>query len=344
MADAVTLTRAMYRRRTALRARTVRDVRARWAQVDPDAITASWASHLTAALATVANAQQLAARDAQDATTAVLAAQGLDDDPAGLVDPRAFAGVASDGRDLATLLAYPTVRARHEIGRGMPVREALARGGRLLELAAATQVSDAGRLAQGVATAARRDVGGYYRYLSLPSCERCAILAGKWFRWNAGFQRHPRCDCSHLPAANHSLDDDPRLFSPERAFEAGQVRGLTAAEAQAVRDGASMTMVVNARRGARGLFTAEATTRRSYASAVRRRIAEQRGEALEETALRVGRRGAVANYVERRVALRPTPEAIYRYATSRDDAIRLLYANGYIVGDIRAVAARGAAA
>src|SRR5690348_18342012 len=36
--------------------------------------------------------------------------------------------------------------------------------------------------------------------LNPPSCQRCAILAGRWYRWSQGFLRHPRCDCVNLPA------------------------------------------------------------------------------------------------------------------------------------------------
>ena len=34
---------------------------------------------------------------------------------------------------------------------------------------------------------------GYVRYEPAPYCQRCAVLVGKWFKANTGFQRHPRC-------------------------------------------------------------------------------------------------------------------------------------------------------
>lgn len=35
---------------------------------------------------------------------------------------------------------------------------------------------------------------GYVRMLTPPSsCDRCVILAGRWYRWNQGFERHPMC-------------------------------------------------------------------------------------------------------------------------------------------------------
>ncbi|MBK6887020.1 MAG: hypothetical protein IPH03_11745 [Tetrasphaera sp.] len=44
------------------------------------------------------------------------------------------------------------------------------------------------------------DMAGYIRVLSPPSCDRCSVLGGKWFKWNTGFARHPGCDCKHVPA------------------------------------------------------------------------------------------------------------------------------------------------
>ena len=57
-----------------------------------------------------------------------------------------------------------------------------------------------------------------------------------------------------------------------------------------------------------------------------------------ETATSAGRRGYVKNYVVRRTGPRPTPEAIYKFASSREEAVRLLAANGYIVADLSKVA------
>src|SRR5690606_23965723 len=33
----------------------------------------------------------------------------------------------------------------------------------------------------------------YVRMLTPPSCSRCTVLAGRWYRKNAGFARHPGC-------------------------------------------------------------------------------------------------------------------------------------------------------
>jgi hypothetical protein len=134
------------------------------------------------------------------------------------------------------------------------------------------------------------------------TCDRCLILAGRVYRWNAGFQRHPRCDCRHIPATEDVAGD--LTTDPKAAFEAmpaaEQERVFGKAGAEAIRDGADMARVVNARRGmytAGGrLFTREATTRRG-----------------------TGRR------------VRLMPEQIYREAEgNRGEAIRLLRLHGYI--------------
>ena len=38
-----------------------------------------------------------------------------------------------------------------------------------------------------------RPVGGYVRMVQAGACSRCVVLAGKWYRKNQGFQRHPGC-------------------------------------------------------------------------------------------------------------------------------------------------------
>jgi hypothetical protein len=281
----------------------------------------------------VAAGQLAAATDAGTYLRDVLPAVDLPDAPVAAVDPAAFVGVASDGRPLGSLLFEPVVRAK-EAGGGVA---GLAAGGEQLRMIVLTQLADAAREAVGVGIAARPAVGGYVRMLTPPSCGRCAILAGKWFRWNAGFARHPRCDCRHIPAAENRAGDfrtDPRA-----AIESGNVHGLSKASLKAISDGADPGQIVNAYRGMataqvagqQVAVTTEGTTRRGYASYVRRAIDEQRGTQTPETARQVGRRGRVANSVERRIRPRLMPSEIYRQATDRADAVRLLTANGYLL-------------
>lgn len=70
---------------------------------------------------------------------------------------------------------------------------------RQFSLIVSSLVNDAGRSAMGAWVASRRTETGYIRTLTPPSCSRCAILAGRWYRWSDGFQRHPGCDCEMVP-------------------------------------------------------------------------------------------------------------------------------------------------
>src|SRR5690606_30758410 len=104
-----------------------------------------------------------------------------------------------------------------------------------------------------------------------------------------------RCDCVHIPSRESVAGDI--TTSPRRIFEsmdeAEQDRVFGKAGAQAIRDGADIARVVNARRGmytAGGLrLTREATTRRGIGRPVRlmpeeiyRQANGNRGEALRK--------------------------------------------------------------
>lgn len=233
------------------------------------------------ALTVVTLYQRATAADAVVSVAEMLAEQNIDAPLEGRVNTDRLAGVASDGRPLGSLLEQ-------------------AQDEHAFDLIVATQLQDAARVAAGVSITGRPGVFGYTRMLNPPSCARCVILAGKWFGWNAGFARHPLCDCRHVPAAesNHELRTDPKL-----AFNAGQVRGLTQAETKAITEGADMSQVVNARRSiymdpAGRKFTRESTTKRGVATGLQR----------------------------------PTPETIYQLAgDDRGAAIRSLQKFGYLI-------------
>lgn len=212
-----------------------------------------------------------------------------------------------------------------------------------------TLVSDAGRSAMGVYTASRATEVGSIRVLTPPSCARCAILAGRWYRWSEGFDRHPQCDCQMLPANRGAA-----LWDPHQAYERGEIgsyrtmpdgskrfeQGLTKAQRQAVEDGADISQVVNAQKGLQTVnfagrrvqVTTEGTTSRGLAFS---RLAERGGTRQVDAgfATRVTRTGRETRAVTQTVARAPrlSPEAIYRVSDgNRDTAIRLLRANGYI--------------
>lgn len=216
--------------------------------------------------------QMLAATLAVRTSAAVLAEQGVDTDGPRVITPAFTAG-------LTTL-------------------EELVDGANATSLVLLTQVlvGDAGKSAGGVYTASRPQQLGYVRYLVGTSCERCAILAGRWYRWSDGFLRHPFCDCVHLPA-NRSASEE-LAADPMTAFEEGRITGLSKAQTAAIRDGADISQVVNARRGMR--------------------------------MVNFGGRRVQTTTTNARGRVRLTPESIYRLSRDRSEAIGLLRVYGYI--------------
>jgi hypothetical protein len=270
-----------------------------WGRLDPRRLD-DWSP--SALMVALAGAQLAAARQADQYVAAALEEQGITIAAEGAVVARGFAGRASDGRRLDTLLQRPVVAAKLAIAKGATIPRAMATGQATLGMILRTQVADAGRVADGVAIAARPKTG-YVRMLVGKTCPRCTILAGKFYRYSQGFQRHPRCDCFHLPAQGSAARDlvtDPKdVFNSLARDE--QDRSYGKAGAQAIRDGADMNQVVNARRGMTAAgTTAEGTTRRGLAN---RPLS--------------GRE-------------RLMPERIYQVASDRDEVLSLLRRHGYL--------------
>lgn len=185
--------RRHYRWRRKLIRAVAEEARRAWRRVDPGDIAGSWRAEIGRLLLVVSGAQLAAAQAADDYLDAVLAEQDIDPAASGRVAASMLAGVASDGRDLDGLLYQPAVTSLVAIRDGVPVARALAGGYATLDMIARTQVADAGRAADQVALAARREAGGYVRMVVGHTCSRCLILAGRWYAYNAGFRRHPRC-------------------------------------------------------------------------------------------------------------------------------------------------------
>jgi hypothetical protein len=183
------------------------------------------APNALALAATVVTHQAAQARMSEQAVADMLAEQGVDVTPAGSLQPLAF---TTDAKMLAQMVGPNT---------NVP---------RLVE----SLVQDAGRSAESVATASRPQVG-HVRYLSPPSCSRCAVLAGRAYRYSDGFKRHTNCDCTMIPALEAAA---PGLVSdPTDLMRQGKVTGLSKADMQAVADGADLSKVVNVRRYESGL-------------------------------------------------------------------------------------------
>lgn len=229
----------------------------------------------------------------------MLAEQGIDPDAEAEVRARSLTFVASDGRSLDGLMDY----ARSpEVTRQMFDRIVL------------TQLSDVTRSASALGSAVRPAVTGYVRMLESPSCSRCVVLAGKFYRRNAGFKRHPRCDCRHIPSTENVAGDlrtDPDAYFASLS-KSEQDRAFTAAGAEAIRNGADVAKVVNARRG---MSTAQTVTGR------RRLVKRDVLGRPMYTTTEGGRRGLV----------RLMPESIVELAGGdRRELLRLLKSHGYI--------------
>jgi hypothetical protein len=196
-----------------------------WASMGDD-FDASW-SELAPRLTAVTTAGQLAAaRLADPYLRAVLAETGQPNRPVAAVRARGFAGIAADGRPLTGLLAGAVIKAKLARQETSTV-EALARGGRWLQLVTDTTIADTARSAVTVGITNRPELDGYVRSTGSLACSRCSVLAGKFYRYSAGFLRHPRCHCINTPvytAARRRLRRAPRAHFTGRARQSRRRR------------------------------------------------------------------------------------------------------------------------
>ena len=271
-----------------------------WKRVDRGNIAGSWLSSLPELTRAISAVQLRVAVSASEVGAFALAEQGTWIAPSAFVDPSAFAGVAPDGRTLEGLLNSPSIRARQLIGSGVSVDDAIIAANLQLGMIVRTLVADTARQAASVDIAARTGTG-YTRVVVGETCKDCVILAGRFYRWNTGFKRHPKCDCLHVPTTQalsvDSITDPYEHFNSLTEAEQDAMWGQ--ADAQAIRDGADIFQVYNSRRG----------------------MSADRMTTLSST----GRRGQMPGQV------RLTPDGIYAQATSREEALRLLEQNRYIL-------------
>lgn len=309
-------------------AAAVREVMRAWRRMG-DNFDTSWRRNAPTILSVIAEAQSQMTLKAADYVPHVLAQMDVPDRPEADFVPDSLVGIASDGRRLDTLAYGAVTEAKAAIGRGASTQQALDQGGNWLELMTKLQVADAARQAVGIMTASRKNLGGTVRVLNPPSCQRCAILAGRFYRWSTGFDRHPKCDCVNLPARQADwAEAEGFITSPMDAYRQGHIRDLTDAQTKAIEDGADIGQVVNAYRG----MSTTVTRRPALAQRSQERIG------LGSNAPRVlpGQPDLLAGIPgaqrSREVSAlgRLTPEGVYRTAKTRDEAIELLREWGYI--------------
>lgn len=295
-----------YRQQQQIAIRTARDVQNLWRGM-PENFDLGW-TEIGAEVFTTVIAGQLAASSTGLAyVDAVLAEQGIAAPADVQVNPARFQGGTRDGRPLESLLHGAVYNAKTAMRDGGTTATALAGAATWLEGVVLDVVRDANRQAVAAGYTARPAVGGWVRMLNPPSCKFCIVLAGKFFRWNQGFQSHPDCDCRHIPTAEAAAGDltiDPYAYF--RSLEEKQQDRLFGRnDAQAIRDGADIYRVVNIR--SRGLAD----------------------DALKNSA------GRNRGWQARRwgTPSKMTIDDIYSAARSRAHAIELMGENGFIVGD-----------
>lgn len=194
-------------------------------------------------------------------TSSVLAETRQQGTPSGVLVPAAFLTVAPNGYPVSDTLDRLPIVAKQGVASGMNPVQAKAYAASWLSGAALTMLADTRRDVYQADIVQRPQVTGYVRMLNPPSCSRCTILAGKRFLWNQGFQRHPNCDCIHIPASEQVAGDlttDPYEYFKSLSSK-GQDKLLGKNNAQAVRDGADIYRVENIR--LRGLGTAKGNAR-----------------------------------------------------------------------------------
>ncbi len=249
-----------YKKQQAIAVTTATSVSQLWGRMGDD-FDESYASIRPQLLGVVEQGRTAAVATAIGYTSAVLAETGQADAPVGELVPSRFLATTPDGRTVTGLLDQAIPQAKAAVAEGVEVRTALLRASTFLTAATLTLLADTRRDVYSADIIQRPTLTGYVRMLNPPSCSRCAILAGKWYRWNQGFQRHPRCDCQHIPASENVSGDlrtDPYEYF-NSLDEATQDRLFTRSGAKAIRDGGDIYRVENVRM--RGLSTSRQARR-----------------------------------------------------------------------------------
>lgn len=286
-----------YRAQQRLIVSTLALTRREWSAMGDD-LDASWARVGPRLALLTASAQVGAARAGTSYVSDALDEQELPSTATARTNPAAFSGVAStlDGLtygSLDDLLYGAVVHARTAPAESL--RERLDAGGKWLDALVHTQVADAARMAASTTIAATTGAG-WVRMVNPPCCQRCAVLAGKFFKSNEGFDRHPRCDCRHVPTSEAKAGDVGILIGPD------DVKDLSAAQRKAIDDGADFNKVINSRRVYKnrdGSFTPARSKDRMTTTAFGRR--------------------------------KLTPEGIYKVSATREEALKRLRDNGYFL-------------
>lgn len=291
-------------------------------QIAPTGVDTTWKPRARKLEKQLLQAQETIAGRATITTIDTLATQSTYVSPDSHVTPRAFAGLAFNS-DTRTVLDIPSRIFQETYTNTGSYYAAHKRAQASLNRILRTVVADTERATMGVNVALHEGIG-YVRMVQMPACSRCIMLAGRFYRWNKGFLRHPNCDCVHIPTTAKDFAQAQELGLASDPYEvfhslskAEQDRTFGKYGAQAIRDGADLFQIVNAQTSRKGAFTTYGTTKRAYA-----------GKRLKPGQRRI------------------LPETAYTWAKGdRTTALKLLEEHGYILpqGQIPTGALRGQA-
>lgn len=248
------LARRHQRSRMRLAFNTVERAAGAWRTADLKYLDASWNVIAPVLVDQVAEAQRVAATQSDTFIDEAISAQAGSVGTA-TVNPDAFTGSMIDGRDVGAAMFGAVTHTKSLIGGGLPGPRAFEAGAAFLATIVQSAVADAGRQSDRVSMVANQ-VTRYVRVISPGACSRCAILAGTASAAKA-FDRHPNCHCTACPLPEWDSPIPEGFFrSADDYFESlpteEQNRIFTNAGAEAIRNGADIQNVVNARRGAVG--------------------------------------------------------------------------------------------
>lgn len=316
--------------------RTSRQVQALWRRVGDD-FNAGFERVAPAIIEVMNAAQERTAVRAAEYIPQVLDATGQSsaNRPRFEIDARQWVGTAGDGYPTESLAYEAVIKAKGKIASGGTMVDARQVGSAFLATSMRTLVSDTARGVEGAATNAR-PIAYYVRQLQGESCGRCIILAGKRTRKREAFERHERCDCVNIPAAENIAGD--MTTSPTSYLDSLDDNQLAKAlgskdNARAYREfGATPNQLVNAYRKSGGIkkaqvygrnvkYTIEGTTRRGVAYHQMQRVRALSSQGLTKQA---------GDRYRRVSAPRLMPASIFEIAKDQSHATKLLRDHGWL--------------
>lgn len=232
--------------------RAAEQVQNRWRTVGPDQLAPQYRQMIAPLfIGAIMSGQLAAAALAQPYVDS--AATGTGDSPVASVVPASFAGMTAGGLPLDWLAGVLYSWLTQALGSGMSTQDASTAGLQRAIMYVSTEINDASRAATQVAVTAHPAIAGYERVVHLPACDRCIVLAGKFYRYSSGFLRHPRCDCTMRPVTQSELDSGQPQSTPRQLFDAmtptEQNQRFGTANAETIRLGGDISQIVNARQG-----------------------------------------------------------------------------------------------